>query len=85
MQMYDELFTNEEYVNEVELDELEDESGIPIEIEPGDKENIDSSLDDLDPEDFEAAITLQSQEGLVNMEDFAATESYQKFTDIDTP
>jgi hypothetical protein len=56
--MSEEKKTNEEYVNEVELDELMDVDGTPvipegIEVEV---EKIEPSIDDFDAEDFEDAI-----------------------------
>jgi hypothetical protein len=56
--MDEEKKTNEEYVNEIELDELLDVDGSPV-VPEGiavETESIEHSVDDFDAEDFEDAI-----------------------------
>jgi hypothetical protein len=56
--MDEEKKTNEEYVNELELDELIDVDDTPVAIEgiETEAETIEQSVDDFDAEDFEDAI-----------------------------
>ena len=70
--MHDDIHTNEEYVNESDLDELDDVDDVPIIDEGEDKFNVESSLDDMDSEDFEDFIG--SEEDSTNRGGGAATD-----------
>jgi hypothetical protein len=70
--MNDNIHTNEEYVNEADLDEIETPDDIPVAENKDDALNIDASLDDLDAEDFEDSIG--SEEDSSNRGGPAATD-----------
>lgn len=63
--MHDEHTSSEEYVNEVELDELEDIDNIPIDPSEVEIEKIEPSVDDFDAEDFEDAIGSEEDTTIV--------------------